>query len=119
VDRLTRAESPRHGRLALCPDRCPAAGLVAEWPNGGRRIRRGIRMCAREDIVKTEIYESDPFTPKKGRLLATLSSEYRFEKGDELFFDDEPSRLKVRIMSVQMHIKGNGDVYRDILALKL
>ena len=59
---------------------------------------RGIRMCAREDIVKTEIYESDPFTPKKGRLLATLSTEYRFEKGDELFFDDEPSRLKVRII---------------------
>jgi hypothetical protein len=72
-----------------------------------------------EDIVKTEIYESDPFTPRKGRLLAALASEYRFEKGDELFFDDEPSRLKVRIISVQVHIKANGDVYRDILALKL
>ena len=69
--------------------------------------------------MKTEIYESDPFTPRKGRLLATLSSEYRFEKGDELFFDDESSRLKVRIISVQLHVKGTGDVYRDILALKL
>lgn len=69
--------------------------------------------------MKTEIYESDPFTPRKGRLLASLSSEYRFEKGDELFFDDEASRLKVRIIGVQVHVKGNGDVYRDILALKL
>ncbi len=69
--------------------------------------------------MKTEIYESDPFTPRKGRLLASLSSEYRFEKGDELFFDDEPSRLKARIIGVQVHVKGNGDVYRDILALKL
>ena len=69
--------------------------------------------------MKTEIFESDPFTPRKGRLLASLSSEYRFEKGDELFFDDEPSRLKVRIIGVQLHVKGNGDVYRDVLALKL
>ncbi len=69
--------------------------------------------------MKTEIYESDPFTPKRGRLLATLATEYRFEKGDELFFDDEPGRLKVRIMSVQVHVKANGNIYRDILALKL
>jgi hypothetical protein len=69
--------------------------------------------------MKTEIYESDPFSPKKGRLIATLASEYRFEKGDELFFDDEPGRLKVRIIGVQVHVKGDGDIYRDVLALKL
>ena len=69
--------------------------------------------------MKTEIYESDPFTPKKGRLLATVASEYRFEKGDEMFFDDQPERLKVRVIAIQMHVKGNGDIYRDILALKL
>jgi hypothetical protein len=69
--------------------------------------------------MKTEIYESDPFTPKKGRLIASIESEYRFEKGDEVYFDDEPSRLKVRIIDVRLHVKGNGDVYRDVLALKL
>jgi len=69
--------------------------------------------------LKTEIYESDPFTPKKGELLATLSSEYRFQKGDELYFDDAPSRLKVRIIDVRVHIKGDGSVHREILALKL
>jgi len=69
--------------------------------------------------VKTEIFESDPFSPRRGRLIASLSTEYRFEKGDEIFFDDEPGRLKVRIIGVQIHVKGDGDVYRDILALKL
>jgi hypothetical protein len=83
-----------------------------------RRANAAASCTSCEVIVKSEIYESDPFTPRKGRLLATLSSEYRFEKGDELFFDDEPGRLKARIISVQLHVKG-GDVYRDILALKL
>ncbi len=69
--------------------------------------------------MKTEIFESDPFTPKKGRLIATLNTEYRFQKGDEVYFDDEPSRLKVRIIDVRIHVKGNGEVHRDILALKL
>jgi hypothetical protein len=69
--------------------------------------------------VKTNIYESDPFTPKRGRLLASLETEYRFEKGDEVFFDDEPERLKARIISIQIHVKGSGQIHRDILALKL
>jgi hypothetical protein len=69
--------------------------------------------------MKTEIFESDPFTPKKGRLLATISSEYRFQKGDEMYFDDEPGRLKARVIDVRIHVKANGDVYRDILALPL
>jgi hypothetical protein len=69
--------------------------------------------------VKTEIFESDPFSPKRGRLIASLATEYRFEKGDELFFDDEPGRLKVRVIGVQVHVLKNGDVYRDILALRL
>ncbi|HEY7802748.1 MAG TPA: hypothetical protein VIE40_08740 [Dehalococcoidia bacterium] len=69
--------------------------------------------------MKTEIWESDPFTPKKGKLLATLQSEYRFQKGDEMFFDDAPERLKVRIIDVRLHIKGDGAIQREILALKL
>lgn len=69
--------------------------------------------------MKTDIYESDPFTPQKGRLIASIASEYRFQKGDELYFDDEPQRLKVRVIDVRVHIKGNGEVLREILALKL
>ena len=69
--------------------------------------------------MKTEFYESDPFSPKKGRLIATIGSEYRFEKGDEVYFDDEPSRLKVRVIDVRVDVKGDGDVHREVLALKL
>lgn len=69
--------------------------------------------------MQTEIYESDPFSPKKGKLLATLATEYRFEKGDEVYFDDAPQRLKVRIIDVRVHVKGDASVYREILALKL
>ena len=69
--------------------------------------------------MKTEIWESDPFSARKGRLITTLATDYRFEKGDEVFFDAEPGRLKVRIIGVQVHVLGNGDIYRDILALKL
>ena len=69
--------------------------------------------------MKTDIYESDPFTPQKGRLIASIESEYRLQKGDELYFDDEPERVKVRVIDVRMHVKGNGDVQRDVLVLKL
>lgn len=69
--------------------------------------------------MQTDIYESDPFTPQKGRLIASIASEYRLQKGDELYFDDEPGRLKVRVIDVRVHIKGNGDVVREVLALKL
>ncbi len=71
------------------------------------------------DAVKTEFWESDPFTPRKGTLIATLDSEYRFEKGDEVYFDDAPSRLKVRIIDVRIHVKGDARLEREILALKL
>jgi hypothetical protein len=69
--------------------------------------------------MKTDFYESDPFTPQKGRLIASISSEYRFQKGDEVYFDDVSPRLKVRIIDVRVHVKGNGEVHREILALKL
>jgi hypothetical protein len=69
--------------------------------------------------MRTEFWESDPFTPKKGRLIAALDTEYRFQKGDEVYFDDEPGRLKVRVMDVRLHVKGDGGILREILALKL
>lgn len=69
--------------------------------------------------MQTEVWESDPFTPQKGRLIATLATEYRFQKGDEIYFDDVPGRLKVRVMDVRIHVKGDGAVHREILALKL
>ena len=68
--------------------------------------------------MKTEIFESDPFTPRKGRLLATIDTDYRFEKNDELSIETAISRLPLRVMNVQIRIR-EGVVSREILALKL
>jgi hypothetical protein len=68
--------------------------------------------------MKTEFYESDPFTPRKSTLLVTLDTDYRFEKGDEVVLDSGGRSVKVRIMDVRVHVQGNS-LSREILALKL
>lgn len=70
--------------------------------------------------METEIYESDPFTAKKQDLLARFTSDYRFQKGDEIYIhqgDRHP--LKVRLIDVRVHILGDGRLSRELLALKL
>ena len=70
--------------------------------------------------METEIYESDPFTAKKQNLLARLSSDYRFQKGDELYIHQSEGRpLKVRLIDVRIHIQDGGHLTREMLALKL
>lgn len=68
--------------------------------------------------MKTEVFESDPFSPRKAALLVTLDTEYRFEKGDEIVIDLGGRTTKVRVMDVRVHIAG-GSLSREILALKV
>jgi len=68
--------------------------------------------------MKTEIYESDPFVPRKAGLLLALDSDYRFEKGDEIVIETANRTTKVRVMDVRIHVK-MGVPSREILALKL
>jgi hypothetical protein len=68
--------------------------------------------------VKTEIFESDPFSPRKAALLVSMDTEYRFEKGDEMVIDLGGHTTKVRVMDVRMHIS-SGVLSREILALKV
>ncbi|HEX2174138.1 MAG TPA: hypothetical protein VHL09_17025 [Dehalococcoidia bacterium] len=68
--------------------------------------------------MQTEIYESDPFSPKKGRLLAKLDTDYRFEKNDELFIHLDNGSVKIRIMHVRLTIE-HGAMTRELLGLKL
>jgi hypothetical protein len=68
--------------------------------------------------MKTEFYESDPFQPRKADLLIAIETDYRFEKGDEVYIDNSGRNTKVRIMDVRVHIK-SGVMSREILALKL
>ena len=68
--------------------------------------------------MKTEFFESDPFSPRKADLLTSLDTDYRFEKGDEVVIENGGRTTKVRIMDVRVHV--TGDVLsREILALKL
>lgn len=73
-----------------------------------------------ERIMETEIYESDPFTAKRQTLLVSFTSDYRFEKGDELYIHGGGARsTKVRLIDVRVHIQDGGKLTREILALKL
>jgi hypothetical protein len=68
--------------------------------------------------MKTEFWQSDPFTPRKAELLLSIDTDYRFEKGDEVVIESSNRSLKVRVMDVRIHIK-MGTLSREILALKL
>lgn len=68
--------------------------------------------------MKTDVFESDPFSPKKAALLVTLDTEYRFEKGDEVVIDLGGRTTKVRVMDVRVHVAA-GVLSREILAMKL
>ena len=68
--------------------------------------------------MKVEIYEVDPFTQRKDKLLTPLSTDYRFQKGDEIFIEEGSKPVKVRVSYVQVRIKG-GVVEQELLALRL
>ena len=69
--------------------------------------------------MKTEFYESDPFSPRKAGLLLSIDTDYRFEKGDELFLDEGGGRgSKIRVMGVVIRVQ-SGVISREILALKI
>ena len=70
--------------------------------------------------METEVYESDPFTAKKQNLLVRFTSDYRFQKGDELYIHQGGGRpLKVRLIDVRVHVQEGGRLTRELLALKL
>jgi hypothetical protein len=68
--------------------------------------------------MKTEFFESDPFSPRKAAILTSLDTDYRFEKGDEVVIEAGGRSTKVRIMDVRVHVNA-GVLTREILALKL
>ncbi|MEX2080548.1 MAG: hypothetical protein WEC33_02945 [Dehalococcoidia bacterium] len=70
--------------------------------------------------MKTSIYEADPFGGSKGEHYVTLDSDYRFEKGDEIWLEPKDGqRVKVRITWVNLTVCGDGSIERELLGLKL
>ncbi len=68
--------------------------------------------------MRTEIFESDPFSAQKGTLLLTLDTEYRFERNDELFLNSGDRRMKVRVINVRVEINGTA-MRRELLVMKI
>lgn len=68
--------------------------------------------------MHTEFYEADPFGGSRGKHLATIESDYRWEKGDEVWVQSGQDRVKVRITWVNVTVK-DGEVSRELLGLKL
>jgi hypothetical protein len=68
--------------------------------------------------LKTEFYESDPFSPRKAALLISTDTEYRFEKGDEVTIESGGKSTKVRIMDVRVRVDPAG-LSREILGLRV
>ena len=68
--------------------------------------------------MRTDFYEADAFSGSKGKHLATIESDYRWEKGDELWVEVASKRTKIRITWVNVTVK-DGVVSHDLLGLKL
>lgn len=68
--------------------------------------------------MKTEFYEANPFGGDKGDHLVTIDSDYRWEKGDEVWIDNAGKRVKIRVTWVNVTVK-DGVVSRELLGLKL
>jgi hypothetical protein len=68
--------------------------------------------------VRTDFYEADPFSGSKGEHYVTIESDYRWEKGDEVWIEVKGKRTKLRITWVNVTVQ-DGQVSRDLLGLKL
>ena len=68
--------------------------------------------------MKTEFFESDPFSPRKTELLLSIDTDYRFEKGDEVVIEVGSRTTKIRVMDIRVRVS-SGLLSREILALKL
>jgi hypothetical protein len=65
--------------------------------------------------MKTEIFESDPFTGRKGPNLGAFDSDYRFERNDEFFLKSG----KYRVIMVRLDIADSGSMKRELHVLKI
>ena len=68
--------------------------------------------------MRTDFYDADAFTGSKGEHYCTIESDYRWEKGDEVWLETSGRRVKVRITWVNVTVK-DGVASRELLGLKL
>ncbi|MEP6870992.1 MAG: hypothetical protein ABI939_03985 [Anaerolineaceae bacterium] len=68
--------------------------------------------------MHTEFYEADPFGGGRGALLVAIESDYRWEKGDEVWVQSGEEKLKLRVTWVNVTVR-DGVISRELLGLKL
>jgi hypothetical protein len=68
--------------------------------------------------MKTDIYEADAFNGSRGEFITSLDTDYRFEKGDEVWIDADGKKLKIRVTWLRLNI-ADGVVTRELLGLRL
>ncbi|HVC31616.1 MAG TPA: hypothetical protein VND24_10550 [Steroidobacteraceae bacterium] len=68
--------------------------------------------------MQTEIYESDPFTARKGAHLGSIDTDYRFERNDEFFLKGSVGSHKYRVIFVRIEVD-NGRMRRELQVLKI
>ena len=69
--------------------------------------------------MRTDFFEADEFTGSKGQHYATIESDYRWEKGDEVWLNTESGRFKLRITWVVVDVAADGTVTRELLGLRV
>jgi hypothetical protein len=68
--------------------------------------------------MQTEIYESDPFTARRGAQLGAFDSDYRIERNDEFFLRTGSTTQKYRVILVRLDI-ADGHLRRELHVLKI
>jgi len=53
----------------------------------------------------TDIYEVDAFTGRRGKLVMSVNTDYRFEKGDEFVVEQGGGSLPMRVVKVRVTLQ--------------
>lgn len=69
-------------------------------------------------MMRTEIYEADPFSGRRGKLLITIDTDYRFERGDEIALNSTEGTARLRVIQIRLHIAGD-NIEREMVVLRL
>ena len=69
--------------------------------------------------MQTSFYEADPFTGDRRDHLLSLESDYRWEKGDEVWVETAGGDVKFRVTWVVVRVAADGTTTREVLGLRL
>ena len=69
--------------------------------------------------METSFHEADEFSGGKGRHYLTIDSDYRWEKGDEVWLETDGGPVKLRLTWVVVKVGADGTLTRELLGLRL